>query len=54
MKRFDYSFLKNGNIPASLLNTISSIYSLSSFPNVYTELEKIAKIQSIKESNAIE
>lgn len=62
MRRFDYSFLKIGNMPSNLLNVITSIYSLKSldqnrkeqYPNIYTELEKIAKIQSIKGSNAIE
>ena len=62
MRKFDYSFLKNGKIPANLANLLASIYSLktsdsirkSRFETVYSELEKIAKIQSIKGSNAIE
>ena len=62
MRLFDYSFLKDGNVPASLVNLIAGIYSLketdlnrkSRFETVYSELEKIAKIQSIKGSNAIE
>ena len=62
MKIFDYSFLKSGNMPTDLLNVIINIYSMKAldknrkaqFPNVYTELEKIAKVQSVKGSNAIE
>lgn len=62
MRKFDYSFLKNGNIPADLVNIIASIYSFRTmdenrkkeYPSIYTELEKIAKIQSVKGSNAIE
>ena len=62
MRTFDYSFLKNGSIPASLSNLLAGIYTLktsdatrkSRFETVYSELEKIAKIQSIKGSNAIE
>ena len=62
MKIYDYSFLKNGNIPSNLVNLLTGIYSLktsdefrkSRFETVYTELEKIAKVQSIKGSNAIE
>lgn len=62
MRKFDYSFLKDGNMPSNLLNIIANIYSLKSldetrkkeFSSIYTELEKIAKIQSIKGSNAIE
>lgn len=62
MRRFDYSFLKTGNIPANLVELFAGIYSLkekdtsrkSRFGTVYSELEKIAKVQSIKGSNAIE
>ena len=62
MKRFDYSFLRNGLLPARLINMTSSIYSLKTMSSVrkdkntkvFTELESIAKIQSVKSSNAIE
>lgn len=62
MRRFDYSFLDNGVLPASLVNLTSSIYALKTmagvrkdeYASVFTELESIAKIQSIKSSNAIE
>ena len=62
MHKFDYSFLKNGLLPAELVNVTSSIASLktmaeyrkSDYQQVFTELEKIAKVQSVKSSNAIE
>ena len=62
MRRFDYSFLDNGLLPASLVNLTSDIYSLKTmagtrkeaYSQIFTELESIAKIQSIKSSNAIE
>ena len=62
MRRFDYSFLDNGLLPAKLINLTSSIASLKTmagvrkeeYSRVFTELEAVAKIQSIKSSNAIE
>ena len=62
MKKFDYSFLDNGLLPASLINITSTIYSLKAGANIrkyeyeriFTELEKIAIVQSVKSSNAIE
>ncbi len=62
MKKFDYSFLDNGLIPANLINLTSVIYSLKTgsdlikgeYEQLFTELEKIAKVQSVKSSNAIE
>lgn len=62
MHIFDYSFLDNGMLPAELVNltaTISAFNALSQnrqheYEQVYTELEKIARIQSVKGSNAIE
>lgn len=62
MQKFDYSFLNNGLLPAGLVNLTASIASLKTmagvrkddYANVFTELEAIAKIQSIKSSNAIE
>lgn len=62
MRRFDYSFLNNGLLPAGLLNLTSNIYSLKTmagsrkeeYARVFTELEAIAKVQSVKSSNAIE
>lgn len=62
MHKFDYSFLDNGLLPAEIVNltaTISAINAISGTrkennKTVYTELEKIARIQSVKGSNAIE
>ncbi len=62
MRRFDYSFLYNGMLPAGLLNVTTDIYSLRAmawnrkdqFTDVFTELERVAKVQSVKSSNAIE
>ncbi len=62
MRRFDYSFLDNGLLPANLVNLTASIASLKTmagirkeeYIRVFTELEAIAKVQSVKSSNAIE
>lgn len=62
MHRFDYSFLNNGLLPANLVNLTASIASLKTMAGVrresnikvFTELETIAKVQSVKSSNAIE
>ena len=62
MHKFDYSFLNNGMLPSSLVNVTASISSLkmasqfrkNDFIKVFTELEKIARIQSVKHSNEIE
>ena len=62
MRRFDYSFLDNGLLPARLVNLTGDIYSLrtaagarkSEHAKVFTELEAVARVQSVKSSNAIE
>lgn len=62
MRIFDYSFLDNGLLPANLISITANIYSLRSAAQmrrekhvkVFTELEAVAKIQSVKSSNAIE
>ena len=62
MRKFDYSFLKNSLLPTSLLGITNSIAELKAldkirkrdFPNIFTKLESIAKVQSVKGSNAIE
>lgn len=62
MRKFDYSFLDNGLLPANLINLTGLIYSLKTgaeirkdeYEKVFTELEKIAKVQSVKSSNEIE
>ncbi len=61
-KIFDYSFLDNGTISTSMLNTVANIYSyrseakelISKYNNIFSELESIAKVQSVKNSNEIE
>ena len=62
VRRFDYSFLNNGKLSTNLLNLTANIYSLKTmagvrkdeYAKIFTELESVAKIQSIKSSNAIE
>ena len=62
MRVFDYSFLDNGLLPANLINITGNIYSLRTaasvrkeeYASVFTELEAVAKVQSVKSSNAIE
>jgi Fic family protein len=62
MRKFDYSFLNNGLLPASLVNLTSNIAELRTmagvrkgeYAKVFTELEAVARVQSIKSSNAIE
>lgn len=62
MRTFDYSFLFNGNLPGTLINVIADIYSLrtmsrerkDNFSDIFSELERVAIVQSIKSSNAIE
>lgn len=62
MRRFDYSFLNNGMVPTSLVSLVSGITELKTINNmrkddytqIFTKLEAVANIQSIKCSNAIE
>lgn len=62
MHKFDYSFLDNGLLPSQLVNITSSIASLKTlsstrkteYQKIFTELESVAKVQSVKSSNAIE
>ncbi len=62
MRKFDYSFLNNGLLPARLINLTSSIAALKTmagvrkeeYAKIFTELEAVAKVQSVKSSNAIE
>ena len=62
MRRFDYSFLNNGLLPANLVNLTANISALKTmagvrkdeFTQIFTELEAVARVQSIKSSNAIE
>lgn len=62
MHKYDYSFLINGSITYDVLNLATSIYQLKGsyekrnkdLGQLFGELEKIAKIQSIRSSNEIE
>lgn len=62
LHRFDYSFLENGMLPVGLFNLAGDIYSIraanqsrkESHEEIFTELAAIAKVQSVKSSNAIE
>ncbi len=62
MRKFDYSFLNNGLLPANLVNLTSGIAELKTmsgvrketYAKIFTEFEAVAKIQSVKSSNAIE
>lgn len=62
MRKFDYSFLNNGLLPASLVNLTASISELKTmsgvrkeeYTQIFSQLESIAKVQSVKSSNAIE
>jgi Fic family protein len=62
MRRFDYSFLETGMLPAGLVNIVSAIAELKERESerkqnnamIFTRLESIAKVQSIKGSNEIE
>ena len=62
MHKFDYSFLNNGLLPAALVNLTANIASLKTMAGirkeenlrVFTQLEAIARVQSVKSSNAIE
>ena len=62
MHIFDYSFLDEGLLPAEIVNLTASIAAFNaisgmrreSHKTIYTELEKIARVQSVKGSNAIE
>ncbi len=62
MRNFDYSFLDNGLLPARLVNLTANISALNTmagvrkeeYTQIFTELEAVAKVQSIKSSNAME
>jgi len=62
MRHFDYSFLERGMLPAGLVNVVEAIAGLrerekqrkKEYPDGFTRLESIAKVQSVKGSNAIE
>lgn len=62
MRKFDYSFLKENLIPAKLVTLAAGIASLRTAADirrndntaVFESLQSIARIQSVKSSNAIE
>jgi len=62
MRIFDYSFLKNKPIPAHTVNLLTTVEKLTIdrralvgvYPKLFEELTKIAIVQSIISSNAIE
>jgi len=62
MRKFDYSFLKNAAVPVAIMeytNGIAEIKALQesrkrNYIDIFTKLESIAKVQSVKGSNAIE
>ena len=62
MRFFDYSFLERGKLPAGLVSLVGAISELrerenmlkASYPDAFTRLESIAKVQSVKGSNEIE
>jgi Fic family protein len=62
MRKFDYSFLTRTSLPANLINLTSAVSELKAAENlrkkdfgaIFTKLESIAKVQSVKGSNAIE
>ncbi|MGN0688685.1 MAG: Fic family protein, partial [Oscillospiraceae bacterium] len=62
MRKFDYSFLKRSSVPADIVNSATSIYEMKAraemrqadFADVFSAMESVAKIQSVKSSNAIE
>jgi Fic family protein len=62
MRFFDYSFLEHGLLPAGLVSVVGAISELrerantlkAGYPDVFTRLESIAKVQSVKGSNEIE
>lgn len=62
MHKFDYSFLQKGKVDGRLINVLTTIYTMKAQNEtrkincvmIYTELAKIAVVQSVKNSNAIE
>ena len=54
MRKFDYSFLNNGLLPANLVNLTSNIAALKTmagvrkgeYTQIFTELEAVAKVPS--------
>lgn len=61
-KKFDYSWLRDDVLPSRLINIVAAIMSQKAwanerqekFPYAFTDLTNLAKVQSVKSSNAIE
>lgn len=62
MRRFDYSFLRNIKVPVNFMTFTNAIYTIKNleeekkniYPDIFTVLQKIAIVQSVKGSNEIE
>ena len=62
MRRFDYSFLCNIKVPVNFMTFTNAIYTIKNleeekkniYPDIFTALQKIAIVQSVKGSNEIE
>ncbi len=62
MHIFDYTFLDEGVLPAEMVNLTATIAAFNAislerkerYRSLYTDLEKITRVQSVKGSNAIE
>ena len=62
MHKYNYLFLDQGFLPARLINITGDIYTLQTlslnrkevYTDIFTELEAVAKVQSVKNSNEIE
>ena len=62
MRRFDYSFLRNIKVPVNFMTFTNAIYTIKNleeekkniYPDIFTALQKIAIVQSVKGSNEIE
>ena len=62
MRTFDYSFLRTGRVPGRVVDAVAGIGAarernalrFSRFAPVFAKLEGIARVQSVKASNAIE
>lgn len=62
MRKFDYTFLGQGMVPAGVANLVGAIREIKGmesrrmdlFPDMFSSLEQIARLESVRGSNAIE
>jgi len=62
MRKFDYTFLGQGMVPTGIANLAGAIREIKGmesgrmnlFPDMFSSLEQIARVESVKGSNAIE